>query len=30
MNVQNFMTKRKKGKRQVQKYFQVTHCRYAA
>lgn len=29
-NVENFMTKRKNDKRQVQKYFHVSHVRYAA
>lgn len=29
-NVEEFMTKRKKDKRQVQKYFHVSHVRYAA
>ena len=29
-NVENFMTKRKNDRRQVQKYFHVSHVRYAA
>jgi transposase len=29
-NVEDFMTKRKNDKRQVQKYFHVSHVRYAA
>jgi hypothetical protein len=29
-NVEDFMTKRKNDKRQEQKYFHVSHVRYAA
>lgn len=29
-NVENFMLKRKKDKKQVQKYFHVSHVKYAA
>jgi hypothetical protein len=29
-NVEDFMMKRKNDKQQVQKYFHVSHCKYAA